>query len=118
MNADPIPCSAYVLENYPRPCIPRKRHRCCICDERIEVGEPCCRWSSVLPQEGWRTGYAHPECMDITQDWLSFDWEYPPEMDRPSPRMFWPAQSKNYAVIRLGAILDPALEVPPPSSDA
>lgn len=56
-------------------CRPRKVQRCCLCGERIEVGEPCERWSGLDPGEGYRTAHAHPECLELTVLWDDGDWE-------------------------------------------
>lgn len=85
------PCSAFVLSHFPKPCIPRKRHRCAVCDHWINVAEPCCRWSGI-GADGPFTAHAHPACYDSTKGWDCCDWECPgTENGNPiEPRMFWP----------------------------
>jgi hypothetical protein len=85
-----VPCSAFVLENFPEPCIPRKRHRCRICAHWIEIAEPCCRWRG-FGDEGPFTSYAHPACYDSTKAWDCTDWECAGTEDgKPiEPRMAW-----------------------------
>lgn len=88
-----VGCSEYVLRLFPKPCLPRKRHRCRICGRFIEVREPCCRWTGFY--EGPFTSHAHPECYDSTKDWDDGDWEghAPGDDDRPATRMIWPQQA-------------------------
>lgn len=66
-------------------CKPRKPHRCRLCNERIEIGEPCHRYSGLEPGEGYYTIYTHPECLALTKDWDDGDWECcsPGEVVRP-----------------------------------
>ena len=73
--ADPV--DAEFLALFPRLCIPRKVHHCRICDERIAVGEPCCRWKFLEPGERYGTSHAHPECYKhtIRGNWDEGDWE-------------------------------------------
>lgn len=75
---------------FPQLCIPRKRHRCRLCWEWIEVKEPCCRWETLEPGEGYETYHAHPECYDVTLDgkWDCGDWEccLPGEVTRPNKK--------------------------------
>lgn len=86
-----VPCSAFVLRQFPKPCKPRKRHHCIICGTRIEIAEECCRWSGLDPGEGYATCHAHPECYAITEKWDEMDWEYHSEEGpRETPRMYWP----------------------------
>jgi hypothetical protein len=86
-----VPCSAFVLRQFPKPCKPRKRHRCIICRERIEIMEDCCRWSSLDPGEGYATCHAHPECYATTEKWDDMDWEcHSEEGPRETPLMYWP----------------------------
>ena len=84
--------SDFVLKHFPKPCRPRKQHNCMVCEERIQVLEPCCRWAGLDPGEGYRTCHAHPECYDLTQKWDGADWEcnFSGDTDRPKVRMHWP----------------------------
>lgn len=85
-----VPCSAFVLRAFPKPCFPRKRHWCRICGGVIAIKEPCCRWSYVERGEGYGTSHAHPECYAITQRWDDGDWEsWEPEGPRQTPPMVW-----------------------------
>jgi len=56
-------------------CIPRKDHRCRLCNELILKGEPCERWTWLVNGIGFGTSHAHPECFAITKNWDSGDWE-------------------------------------------
>lgn len=57
-------------------CKPRKRQRCCVCDERIEAGERCTRRAGV-GLDGWATVHFHPECDAYSRHhWKDdADWE-------------------------------------------
>ena len=70
-------------------CHPRKEHNCRLCNEVIKVKEPCISWPFLTEGEGWRTSYAHPECLEETKrrKWDSGDWECnaPGDMKRPGP---------------------------------
>lgn len=65
-------------------CRPRKHHNCRLCDERIEAGEPCHRWTGFHDGAPF-TSHAHPECYAMTVKWDSGDWECcaPGDMTRP-----------------------------------
>lgn len=71
-------------------CHPRKEHHCRLCNEIIRVKEPCVSWPFLLVGEGWRTHYAHPECLAETRrlKWDPGDWESsaPGDMERPVTR--------------------------------
>lgn len=67
-----------------RLCIPRKAHRCRLCDGRINIGEPCELWTG-FSCDGPFTSHAHPECMALTVGWSEADWELsePGDVERP-----------------------------------
>jgi len=87
-----VPCSAFVLSLFPKPCHPRKRHRCRLCGEWIEVKEECCRWSGFDGGDGPWTSHAHPECYDSMEGEDDGTWEslMPGDCERPAVRMYWP----------------------------
>lgn len=68
-------------------CRPRKRHLCRLCDEWIEAGEPCERWSGLCAGKPF-TSHAHPECYALTDDWDEGDWEccMQGDVERPNER--------------------------------
>ena len=80
------------LDYLPKPCIPRKPHRCRLCGQRIEAKEPCCRWSGFDGGDGPWTSHAHPECYDDMEGEDDGTWEslMPGDCDRPAVRMYWP----------------------------
>jgi hypothetical protein len=91
-----VPCSAFVLRLFPKPCIPRKRHLCRLCGTWIEAREPCCKWSG-FDDPPW-TSYAHPECYDEMKAENEQVWEslLPGDIERPSVRMYWPNISVSH----------------------
>ena len=95
LEPDRAPLPDWVLRLFPKPCRPRKTHRCRICDGRIVAGEECARWSGVDRSEGWWTSHAHPECYAMTQKWDQFDWESSFDTERPTVRMYWPKDGKG-----------------------
>ena len=83
----------WLLKKFPRPCHPRKAHRCLLCSAVIRAKEPCVRYSALVGDgEGWRTWHAHPECYSLTEDWDDYDWEshFPCPSHRPAVRLIWP----------------------------
>lgn len=82
-----VELSERLLKSFPRPCRPRKPHRCILCWEGIQAGEECCSWSCLTDGEGFRSFHAHPECYQEVIDarWDSCDWEehVPGEFARP-----------------------------------
>ena len=72
---------------FPNLCKPRKRHHCRLCGQWIEVAEPCCKWETLEPGEGYETSHAHPECYRVTiaENWVDEDWEccFPGDVERP-----------------------------------
>ena len=79
------------MARFPKPCRPRKRHRCHLCWQRIESSEECCRATGLEPGEGHWTIHMHPECYDRTMHWDEGDWEshMRGDMERPPVRMSW-----------------------------
>lgn len=82
--------SPELLAHFPKLCRPRKKHQCRLCAGDINVGEPCCRWSGLVPGEGYSTSHAHPECYQVTLDgkWDAGDWEcaQPGDITRPTSK--------------------------------
>ena len=70
-------------------CLPRKRHLCRLCDEWIEIGEPCERWSGFHDGKPF-TSHAHQECYAMTDGWDEGDWEctMQGDMKRPNPNEY------------------------------
>ena len=92
--------ASHTLSDYfPKLCKPRKRHRCRLCWQIIEINEPCCRWSGIEPGEGYRTEHAHPECYQDTldQNWDEMDWEccMPGDLERPTIKATHPDQQNH-----------------------
>lgn len=69
-------------------CVPRVPHNCRLCGGTIPKGEPCVKWACLIDGEGWRTAYAHPECLaeTVRLRWDSGDWERnaPGDLRRPT----------------------------------
>ncbi len=61
------------LQNNPA-CRPRKPHRCYLCCQWIAIKEVCVKRVCVN-EDGFWTGYMHPECDAATYDWDGGDWE-------------------------------------------
>ena len=75
------------LQRLVRPlCRPRKRHLCRLCDEWVEAGEPCERWTGFHDGAPF-TSHAHPECYAMTAKWDSGDWECCAPGDVTRPKM-------------------------------
>ena len=47
--------------------IPRKPHRCALCDETVD--KTCIASRNIEWGRGFYTLYFHPECRDYTNDW-------------------------------------------------
>lgn len=88
---DSATCSDFVLSVFPRPCIPRNKHRCHLCWQTIDAGEACCRSTGLEPGAGYWTAHMHPECFDLTRRWDEGDWESHMlgDVERPGVRMVW-----------------------------
>lgn len=88
-----------LLRHFPKPCRPRKTHRCRLCAGKIEVGEQCCKWEYLEPGEGYGTSHAHPECYQVTLDgkWDEGDWECasPGDVSRPNTPVRDAAQPRS-----------------------
>jgi hypothetical protein len=96
LEPERAPLPDWVLKEHPKPCRPRKRHLCRVCDEWVLPGEECVRWSGVTNGEGWWTCHAHPECYVETEDW-DYEWDEQPGWDRPAVRMHWPKAGEEGA---------------------
>lgn len=53
----------------------RKAHRCRVCYERIEAGEPCHIYRGLDRDEGYYTLHFHEDCWANSRDWTLDDWE-------------------------------------------
>lgn len=96
LEPERTPLPDWVLQLHPKPCRPRKRHACRVCDEWVLPREACVRWSGVTEGVGWWTCHAHPECYVETEDW-DYEWDEHPGWERPAVRMYWPKAGKDGA---------------------
>lgn len=63
--------SEYISDKF---LIPRKAHRCCICDQRIDKGEKCHAYTGSEDGRIY-TNHAHIMCYSYTRSWDWYDWD-------------------------------------------
>lgn len=75
----------------------RKRHRCRLCNEFIEIGEQAIARNGFESGEGPWTIHMHPECEPFSREWDCYDWEEnePGIIERPTPPKSPPSPSQE-----------------------